>query len=38
VARDLILVSAPILAWRRIDPDAAVGPYYQTLLLMLARK
>jgi hypothetical protein len=24
-ARDLILDSAPILAWRRADPDAAVG-------------
>jgi hypothetical protein len=29
VARDLIIDSAPILAWRRTDPDAAVGPYYQ---------
>ena len=24
-ARDLIINSAPILAWRRADPDAAVG-------------
>ena len=24
-ARDLIIDSAPILAWRRTDPDAAVG-------------
>jgi Transposase DDE domain len=24
-ARDLIIASAPILAWRRADPDAAVG-------------
>ena len=24
-ARDLIIDSAPILAWRRSDPDAAVG-------------
>ena len=24
-ARDLIIDSAPILAWRRKDPDAAVG-------------
>jgi hypothetical protein len=38
VARDLIIDSAPILAWRRTDPDAAVGLYYQTLLLMLASK
>jgi hypothetical protein len=38
VARDLIIDSAPILAWSRTDPDAAAGPYYQTLLLMLASK
>ena len=38
VARDLIIDIAPILAWRRTDPDAAVGPYYQTLLLILAGK
>jgi hypothetical protein len=38
VALDLIIDSAPILAWCRTNPDAAVGPYYQTLLLMLARK
>ncbi len=25
VARELIIDSAPILAWRRTDPDAAVG-------------
>ncbi len=24
-ARDLIIDSAPILAWRRVDPDAAIG-------------
>src|SRR5207248_11084822 len=24
-ARDLIIDSAPILAWRRADPDAAIG-------------
>src|SRR5438552_15603401 len=24
-ARDLIIESAPILAWRRADPDAAIG-------------
>jgi hypothetical protein len=24
-ARDLIIDSAPILAWRRVDPDAAMG-------------
>ena len=24
-ARDLIIDSAPILAWRRTDPDAAIG-------------
>jgi hypothetical protein len=24
-ARDLIIASAPMLAWRRADPDAAVG-------------
>jgi hypothetical protein len=36
VARDLSIDSAPILAGRRTDPDAVVGPYYQSLLLILA--
>ena len=38
MARDLIIDSAPILAWHRTNPDAAVGPYYQTLVLILAGK
>jgi hypothetical protein len=28
MARDLIIDSAPNLAWRRAHPDAAVGPSY----------
>src|SRR5262249_28074015 len=35
-ARDLSVASAPILAWRRADPDAAVGhapPHYPRPLL-----
>src|SRR5262249_26353291 len=31
-ARDLIIDSAPILAWRRADPDAAVGYRLHALL------
>ena len=38
VARDLSIDSAPILAGRRTDPDAVVGPYYQSLVLILAGK
>jgi hypothetical protein len=35
--RDLIVDSAPILAWRRADPDAAVGhaPHHHTRSLLL---
>jgi len=35
-ARDLIIDSAPILAWRRADPDAALGhaPHHHPRLLL----
>jgi hypothetical protein len=35
-ARDLIIDSAPVLAWRRADPDAAVGhaPHHHPLPLL----